>query len=130
MSRALLVLSSEAVRERAVQWVRKAPPGTRVEFKAQKRSLEQNSKLWAMLGDVASQVEWHGMKLKAGDWKYIFLDGLKRELQTVPNLDGDGFVSLRQSSSDLTKSEMSDLIELIVAWGTQHGVTFLDQEAA
>ena len=46
-----------------------------------------------------------------------FLDGLKRELRVVPNLDGTSFVNLGRSSSDLTKQEMSDLIELIAAFG-------------
>ena len=56
-------------------------------------------------------------------------DALKREVRMVPNLDGNGFVSLGRSSSDLSKSEMSDLMELIAAFGAQHGVEFRDQES-
>ncbi len=126
MSRALVVCYSQADRRKAADWCMKAPSGTRIEFKAAKRSLDQNSKMWAMLTEVAQQVEHHGTKLTPDDWKLIFLDGLKRELRIVPNLDGNGFVNLGRSSSDLSKAEMADLITLIEAWGLQHGVVFSD----
>lgn len=132
MSRALIVLNSEATRAKAAKWCHTAPLGTRCEFKAAKRSTEQNSRMWAMLTDVAEQVAWHGVNLRATDWKFIFLDALKREVRMVPNIDGNGFVNLGRSSSDLSKAEMSDLIELIFAFGANHGVTFHDpaEEAA
>jgi hypothetical protein len=129
MSRALLVLSSPDVRERGINWIRKAPLGTRVEYKAPKRSLPQNDRLWASLTDVATQVRWHGLKLSPDDWKLIFLDALKRELRMVPNIDGNGFVSLGRSSSDLSKAEFSDLIELIHQFGASHNVVFHDPES-
>jgi hypothetical protein len=131
MSRALIVLWNAADREKVARWASKAPPGTRVEFRATKRSIPQNDRLWAFLTEIAAQRDWHGMKLSADDWKLIFMDALKRELRIVPNLDGTGFVNLGRSSSDLSKEEMSDLIEIITAWGVSHGVRFNDpQEAA
>jgi len=130
MTRAVLVLSSPDIRQRAAHWTAKLPEGTRVEFKAPKRSLPQNDRMWAMLTDLASQVKWHGLRLSADDWKLIFLDALKRELRMVPNLDGNGFVSLGRSSSDLSKSEMTDLIDLIHAFGANHDVVFHDGVAA
>jgi hypothetical protein len=42
----------------------------------------------------------------------------------VPNIDGNGFVSLGRSSSDLSVGEMSDLIELILMFGAKHNVKF------
>lgn len=126
MSRALLVLTDRGERDRAIHWIEKAPTGTRVVFQAAQRSTDQNSKLWAMLSEVASQCPWHGVKLTAEDWKFVFLDALKRELRMVPNLEGNGFVNIGRSSSNLSKVEMSDLIELIHAFGAQHGVTFHD----
>lgn len=83
-----------------------------------------------MLTDVATQVKWHGKSLPADDWKLIFLDGLKRELRIVPNIDGTGFVNLGRSSSDLTKEEMTDLMELIAAFGANHGVVFHEPSEA
>jgi hypothetical protein len=130
MSRALLILQTPADRMRATTLIHRAPTGTRVEFKAAKRSLDQNSRMWAMLTDVATQLVWHGQKLRPDDWRLVFLDALKRELRIVPNIDGNGFVNLGRSSSDLSKGEMSDLMELIAAFGARHGVRFHEQEAA
>lgn len=130
MSRAILILTGETQRAKAINWIRKAPYGTRVEFKEAKRSLPQNDRMWAMLTDVAQQVEWHGIKLSPDDWKLVFLDALKREVRMVPNLDGNGFVNLGRSSSDLSKAEMSDLIEMIEMFGAQHGVQFGSAENA
>lgn len=124
MSRALIILNTAADRQKASAWAAKAPWGTRIEWKASKRTLPQNDRMWAMLTDVASQVPYHGLKLTPDDWKLIFLDALKREVRIVPNLDGTGFVNLGRSSSDLSKSEMTDLIELMFAFGAKHGVVF------
>ena len=130
MSRAIITMLTEADRAKATRWIEKAPPGTRIEFKRAKRSIPQNDRMWAMLTDVAEQLPWHGIKLTPDDWKLIFLDSLKRELRMVPNIDGSGFVNLGRSSSDLSKSEMTDLIELIYAFGANHGVVFHDPESA
>jgi len=124
VSRALLVLNGPADRLKAIDWIDRAPPGTRVEFKASKRSLPQNSRFWAMLTDVAEQLPWHGIKLKSDDWKLVFLDALKREVRLVPNIDGTGFVNLGRSSSDLSREEMGDLMTLIEEFGARHGVVF------
>jgi hypothetical protein len=130
MTRYLLVLNSDEDRQRAMHYVKKAPDGTRVEFKASKRTLDQNSKMWSMLSDVSEQLPWHGVKLRPDDWKMLFLDALKRELRMVPNIDGNGFINLGRSSSDLSKGEMADLIELISAFGTEHGVAWSDPAAS
>lgn len=126
MSRVTLILNTPATRERAAKWCLHAPRGTRLEMKEPKRSLPQNDRMWAMLTDVSRQVAHHGVKLSPDDWKLVFLEALGRELRMVPNLDGTGFVNLGRSSSDLSKAEMTDLIELIFAYGAQHGVVFLD----
>jgi NinB protein len=127
MSRAQITLCSRSEREKAVRWIGQAPKGTRVSFKESKRSTDQNSKLWASLTDVATQVIWHGDRLSPDDWKLIFLDGLNREMRNVPSLDGSGVVNLGRSSSNLSKSEFSNLLELIQMFGAQHGVVFHDQ---
>lgn len=130
MSRALITIHGRADRERAIKWIGQVKAGTRVEFKDPKRSNDQNSKLWAMLTDVASQLAWHGQRLTPDDWKLVFLDALKREMRIVPNIDGNGFVNLGRSSSNLSKADFGDLLELIAAFGAQHGVQFHDQESA
>lgn len=126
MSRYLVTLRSNADRLRCVKILEAAPVGSRVEVKAAKRSLPQNDRMWAMLTDIAQQLPWHGVKLRPDDWKLLFLDALKRELRMMQNLNGTGFVNINQSSSDLTKGEMSDMIELMHQFGAEHGVTFAD----
>jgi len=88
----------------------------------EKRSLDQNAKLWAMLGDVAKQVDWYGQKLNSEDWKNIFSASLKKQ-RSVVGIDG-GVVVLGQSTSKMTKAELSDLIELIHAFGAENEVKF------
>lgn len=127
MTRYLVTLRSKDARLQAHKMIEAAPYGTRVEIKAEKRSLPQNSRLWAMLSDVATQLPWHGLKLRPEDWKLIFLDALKREMRVVPNIDGTGFVNLGRSSSDLTKAEMGDLMTIIEEFGARHGVRFHDE---
>lgn len=128
MGRATLILRNDAIRDKAVLWAKKAPDGTRLEFKAPKRTVPQNARMWAHLTDIATQVLWHGVKLSPDDWKLIFLDGLKAELRLVPNLNGNGFVNLGRSSSDLSVSEMADLITLIQMFGANHGVVFSEPD--
>ena len=126
MSRASLILAGQAERRRAHAWIDGAPVNTRVEFKEPKRSIPQNDRMWAMLTEIARQVEWHGQKLAADDWKLIFLDALKRELRLAPNLDSTGFVNLGRSSSGLSKAEFADLFLVIEAFGARQGVIFSD----
>lgn len=129
MGRATIIVRNQADKDRASAWAQKAPVGTRIEFKATKRTLPQNDRMWAMLTDIATQLEWNGYRLSPDDWKLMFLDALNREVRVVSAINGDGFVTLGRSSSDLSKEEMSDMIELMTAFGAQHGVTFHDQGA-
>lgn len=128
MSRATLILRNDAIRDKAVLWAKKAPDGTRVEFKAPKRTVPQNARMWAHLTDIATQLLWHDVKLSPEDWKILFLDALKSEMRLIKNLNGNGYVSLGRSSSDLSVSEMADLITLIQMFGAEHGVVFSEPD--
>lgn len=88
------------------------------------RTLEQNAKLWAMLNDVSSQVDWYGRKLSAEDWKHVFTASLS-QMDTVPGIDG-GIVVLGQSTSKMTIAQMRDMIELMNAFGADHDVKWKD----
>lgn len=123
MGRALIVVRSQADRARASTWVQKAPPGTRIEFKAQKRSLPQNDLMWSRLSEVAQQVEWYGQKLSAEDWKDVFSASL-RKARVVPGLDAGSFVPLGMRTSDMSKEEMSNLLDLMDAFAAERGVVF------
>jgi hypothetical protein len=122
MGRALLVLETPADRGKAVHWITKAPVGTRVEFKASKRSLPQNDLMWALLTDFSQQFAHNGKKYDPSEWKCIFLHAFGREISFLPSLDGRTFLPIEMSSSDLSKQEMTDFIEFILKEAAERGV--------
>jgi hypothetical protein len=97
-----------------------------LEVRPEKRSDAQNRRLWAMLGEIARQVDWYGQKLTAEEWKHVFSASLAKQ-KVVPGLDG-GFVVLGLSTSKMTKGEMSDMQTLMEAFGAEKGVTFSEVE--
>ena len=127
-TRTTITIRGQADRDRLAEMARTMAVGMRVDIKQERRSNEQNSKFWAMLGEVAEQTPWHGVKMSAEEWKYLFLDAYKREVRIVPNIDGNGFVSIGRSSSDLSVAEMADVITLIEMFGANHGVKFNEPE--
>lgn len=86
-----------------------------------RRSTDANAMMWGLLTDVSRQVEWHGQRLAAEDWKEMFSAALRRQ-RVVPAIDGQGFVVLGQRTSRMSKSEFSDLLELILAFGAEREV--------
>ena len=95
-----------------------------LEIKKETRSLEQNSLMWAALTDISRQVEWYGEKLSPEDWKHVLSSSLRKQ-RAVPGIDG-GFVVLGLSTSKMSKEEMSELLELAMAFGAQKGVVFCE----
>lgn len=130
MGRALITIHSKSDIDRAARWVSQAPVGTRIEFKAPKRSLPQNDRMWAMLTDIATQKLHAGRKYTPDQWKVLFMHACGREVQFIPALDNSTFIPFGQSSSDLSVSEMTDLIEFMLAWGAENGVHFHDEAQA
>jgi hypothetical protein len=121
MTRYMVQITSERKREEALRVVRAAPQFSRVEIKAQKRTLPQNSLLWLRLTEISLKVEWYGHKLSPDDWKDVFTASLRRA-RVVPGLDHGSFVPLGMRTSDLSKEEMSDLFELMSAFAAERGV--------
>lgn len=129
MSRATIILSDDAERKKAVRWAMLAPVNTRVEFKRARRSVDQNSRLWAMLTEVSTHVEYYGKKRDAETWKDLFTAAY-REIEMLPGLDGRSFVQVGLRTSDMSKEELTGLMQLIEAYGAEHGVVFKEAEAA
>lgn len=127
MSRALLILNTKAQRDKAVTWCVNAPAGTRVEFREARRTTEQNDRMWAMLTDIARQRPTHnGVKMTADLWKAVFMQAAGAEMTMLPTLEADGFFPLGLRSSELSKAEMSALIELMFAWGAANEIQWSD----
>jgi hypothetical protein len=125
------VLAHQTARINAAEFCMSAPEGLVVTFREKTRSLEQNARLWVLLGKVAEQVPWtiNGQErlLAPEEWKLIFTAGLKREQQIALGIDG-GFVVMGSSTSTMTKREMNDLMTLIEAFGAERGVKWDDHD--
>ena len=93
-----------------------------MELRPEKRSDPQNRRMWAMLGEIATQVDWYGQKLSADDWKHILSASLTKQ-RVAPGIEG-GFVVLGLSTSKMSKAEMADLQTLMEAFGADNGVKF------
>lgn len=121
-----LVLTGDRARQAACREIMYAPEGYVVTIGEQTRTNEQNAKLWPMLHDVSTQVDWYGNRLSEDEWKDVFTASLKKQ-KVVPGIDG-GFVVCGTRTSKMPKSEFSDLIELITAFGTQKGVKWTEYD--
>jgi hypothetical protein len=129
MSRAVIIIRCDKDRYRAGMLCTKLPDGTRIEFKGQRRSLPQNDRLWAMLTDVSRQKDHCGRLYTPEVWKLLFMDALfNQKTQLVPTLNNRGMITCQTSSRDLSKDEMSELIEFIAAWGAENGIVFSDDK--
>lgn len=126
MSRAVIVIRTQADRNLACKWALAVPAGSRLEFKKPRRSLPQNDLLWSRLTEIAQQVQWHGQKLSPADFKDMFTASL-RKARVVPGIDPGSFVLLGLHTSDMSKEEMGLLLDLIDAFAAEHGVVFADQ---
>lgn len=93
-----------------------------VKVEPETRSTEANARMWAMLTDISEQVEWYGHRLTKDEWKDVFSAAMKRA-KVVPGLDG-GFVVCGQSTSKMSRAEMSEMQTLIEAFGAEKGVRF------
>jgi len=126
-TRATITINGPDDRQKIATWARNVDAGTVVTFRKKSRSTEQSAKMWAMLGEVSEQVEWYGAKLDTDDWKDVFTASL-RHARVVPGIDKGTYVPLGMHTSTLTIEEMSNLIELIYAFGADpaHPVIFKD----
>lgn len=94
-------------------------------IKKNRRSVSQNSMMWALLGDISDQVEWHGQRLSKKDWKWIFTAAIRKQ-RMVPGIEG-GMVYLGEPTSGMSKQQMTDMIDMMLAFGNDHNVVWSDQ---
>lgn len=117
------VLAHDQARQNAARFVlNDAPAGYCVTVSEPTRSLEQNALMWPLLEKLAAHIVWHGAKLSADDWKDMLTASLRKQ-RAAPGIAG-GFVVFGERTRVYSKAQFSELIELIYAFGAQHGVTF------
>lgn len=122
------ILSSAFARHRAKELIDKAPDGFIAEVREPRRTGEQNEKFWAMLSDI-SRAKPMGRRHTPEDWKAILMNACGWECQFIEGLDGRPFPQGFRSSQ-LTKSQMSTLIEFMLAFGAEHGIAWSDERKA
>ena len=130
-----LILRNATIRDRAAEMVAGLPVSEEKPLEVlvrpyeEPRNLEQNAKLWAMLGDLSEQVDWpvdgRMAKLTKEDWKDIMTAGLERDQRVTQGIEG-GFVILGRHTSRMSKRTMAALIELIQHFGDSRAVAWSD----
>ena len=90
----------------------------------EKRSSDQNALLWAILTDVSEQVDWYGRRLTKEEWKDVFSAAWKQQ-EVVPGING-GFVVMGVRTSKMSKAQLSELVEIIYAFGAEKTVKWGD----
>jgi len=123
MTREVVQIKTADDRAKVIRWAQGVSPGTTVEFRAPRRSPDQNALMWSLLGQISKQVDWYGQKLSSEDWKDVLTASLRRT-RVVPGIDAGTFVPLGMRTSQMTKEEISELLELIYAFGAERGVEF------
>lgn len=132
MKPAKITLRTGRDRAQAAKWLDKCPLGYTLLFKPPTRTNVASAYMWALLDDVAEQKDWplgSGKRWPSDAWKDLFSAALRGQ-EMVPNLDGNGFVAFGSRTSEFSPEEMSDMIELIKAWGANHEVQFTDPDSS
>lgn len=123
-----LILDSRYRRDQAHKLVDAAPINAVLTIAPPKRSTDQNKLMWALLSDVSRAMP-QGRKHTAEVWKDLFCHACGHAVQFEMGLNGQPFpVGFR--TSRMTKDQMRDLLEFIMAWGAENGVQFSDEVAA
>jgi len=120
-----VVLVGERQREFAHKLVSQAPVGYVVSVKPQTRSGEQNALMWALLTEI-SKAKPHGREATPESWKLLFMHACGHACQFEIGLNGSPFpVGFR--SSQLSREQMTDLIDFIYAYAAEAGLKVKDK---
>jgi hypothetical protein len=117
-----VILRGHSQRLLAKNMIDAAPINAVIRIAPEKRSLDQNSKMWAMLSDI-SRAKPEGRRHTPEVWKCLFMSACGHEVAFETGLDDRPF-PIGFHSSSLTKAQMSDLIEFIYAYGARQNVVW------
>ncbi len=123
-----VILDSRYRRDQAHRLVDAAPVGAVLTIAPPKRSTDQNARFWAMLSDI-SRAKPDGRTHTPETWKALFLHAMGHASRFEMGLNGEPFpVGFR--SSQLSKAQMSDLMEFMSSWAAEKGIVFSNEVAA
>ena len=132
-------LAHSEARRRAMAAVADAPEGWRVTVSPPSKSRDQEERYHAMIGDIAKQCEFFGLKWHVDDVKRLLVDAfaeamrqagtpLHHDGRVIPSLDGKRVVQLGTQTARFRKSEASEFIEHLFAYGAERDVKWSNEE--
>ena len=122
MDKQQFFLRNEQVRSNCQAFIQGLPTDDKkplvVKIQPITRSLEQNSKLHALLSDISKQCEFNGKKRDIDTWKMIMVSAHKiatgGQAEMVIGLEGE-VINLRESTTQMSVKRLASLIEYITS---------------
>ena len=115
----LFVLTDDSVRRAAVACVVEAQKGWRVRVEPPKRTMDQNSLIHPVIGNLARTLVRPTDTESLRQLRYLLLEQWRHETGRPPmfqrSFDGQRWVSVDKGTSDLDKPDCSEFIEWLVA---------------
>ena len=126
MSERALLLGGMHTRQAACEMVRQAPQGFVVTIEPPARTLDQSNKFYAICTTLAQSImTWDGERQSKRAWHDLLLHAWMiatgKQPRLVEGLNG-GRVSLLMGTRDMTKGEMSELIDFATSWCAMHDI--------
>lgn len=126
-------LRNEQVRANCQSFIQDLPTDDKkplvVKIQPMTRSLEQNSKLHALLSDISKQCEFNGEKRDIDTWKMIMVSAHKiatgGKAEMVIGLEGE-VINLRESTAQMSVQRLASLIEYVQSWAVENDVILSD----
>ena len=98
-----------------------------LEIRRATRSLDQNAKFHAMIGQIGAVMRMAGSTWTDDDWKRLLIDQWAHETdrkigKVAPSLDGERVVQLGWQSHKFSTEDASEFIEWLYAWAAEKGI--------
>ena len=126
-------LRSNQVRLNCIEFIKELPTDDKkplvVKIQPMTRSLEQNSKLHALLSDISKNATWNGEKLDVYAWKNLLVSAHSIATggpsKIVRGIEGE-LVNIRERTSKMSSGRLSSLIDYILAFCAGNGIEIKD----
>lgn len=124
-----IILRGDSQRQLAKRLIDAAPVDAVVNVREMARTTIQSNKMWAMLSDI-SRAQPESLQGTTNVWKARFMHSCGHQVQFEHGIDGGAPFPVGFSSSRLSVSQMSNLIECIYEYGARHDIKWSDEVVA